>query len=111
VRPLFDENLSHHLPSTLQDVYSDSIHVRECGLAMANDEEVWAFAIREQYAIVSKDADFHQRSFLRGYPPKVIWLRLGNCSTQTIGTLLRERVSVVTQFLKDAEKSFLALSK
>jgi predicted nuclease of predicted toxin-antitoxin system len=33
---------------------------------------------------VSKDTDFHQRSFLFGGPPKVVWIRLGNCSTEDI---------------------------
>ncbi len=28
-----------------------------------------------------KDADFRQRSFLEGHPPKIIRLRLGNCSS------------------------------
>ena len=37
---------------------------------------------REGYTIVTKDADFRQRSFLLGPPPKVIWIGLGNCSTQ-----------------------------
>ncbi|MFN2406960.1 MAG: hypothetical protein ABR594_12965 [Pyrinomonadaceae bacterium] len=27
---------------------------------------------------MSKDSDMHQRSFLLGAPPKVVWVRLGN---------------------------------
>ena len=33
------------------------------------------------FAIVSKDADYNSLSVVRGSPPKVIWLLLGNCTT------------------------------
>ena len=64
----------------LADDFACSAHVREVGLQRADDESVWSYAKREGLVIVSKDADFHQRSLLFGHPPKVIWVRLGNCS-------------------------------
>lgn len=37
---------------------------------------VWAYAAEHaaehRFVIVSKDADFHQRSFVLGHPPKVV---------------------------------------
>ncbi|MBZ5546083.1 MAG: DUF5615 family PIN-like protein, partial [Acidobacteriia bacterium] len=77
---LFDQNLSPRLVQALASVYPDSVHVRDCGLQHADDESVWEFAGRNGFTIVSKDSDFRQRSFLFGFPPKVIWVRLGNCS-------------------------------
>jgi len=59
---------------------------------------------------VTKDADFRQRSFLFGHPPKVVWLRLGNCSTKAIEAVMRRRFESVTLFLDDEQKAFLALS-
>jgi predicted nuclease of predicted toxin-antitoxin system len=55
------------------------------------------------------DADFHQRSLLLGQPPKVIWIRLGNCSAGESAALLRNRSVVVHSFYEDADASFLAL--
>jgi predicted nuclease of predicted toxin-antitoxin system len=55
--------------------------VRDVGLARADDAAVWAFAREGGFTIVTKDGDFHQMSFVRGAPPKVIWMRVGNCST------------------------------
>jgi predicted nuclease of predicted toxin-antitoxin system len=60
--------------------------------------------------IVSKDADFRERSFVRGAPPKVVWVRLGNCSTDAIERLLRARRSEIEDFVGDAVAAFLALS-
>jgi predicted nuclease of predicted toxin-antitoxin system len=65
---------------------------------------------REPFSIVTKDADLGQRSFLFGHPPKVIWLRVGNCSTKRIETLLRGRAAQVAEFLADGSRAFLASS-
>ena len=61
--------------------------------------------------IVSKDADFHQRSLVLGHPPKVIWVRLGNCSVADTATLLRDLFIVVRRFHDDPEAAFLALAR
>jgi predicted nuclease of predicted toxin-antitoxin system len=110
VRLLFDENLSPRLTQVLADVYPDAAHVHDLGLGEASDTLIWEFAAEQGYTIVSKDADFHQRSFVRGAPPKVIWLRLGNSSVATTADLLRSRYIEVQRFHEDTEASFLALS-
>ena len=107
---LFDENLSPRLTSLLADAYPGSRHVREVGLARADDSVVWEFAIAHGHAIASKDTDFHQLSFLYGPPPKVVWIRLGNCSTSQVAELLGARKAEVRTFLADPAAAFLALS-
>ncbi|MGI0135205.1 MAG: DUF5615 family PIN-like protein, partial [Candidatus Micrarchaeaceae archaeon] len=86
---LLDQNISHRLVTSLAEIYADSSHVRLMGLERADDETLWRFARESGFTLVSKDSDFHQRSFLRGFPPKVVWLRLGNCSTHDIERILR----------------------
>jgi predicted nuclease of predicted toxin-antitoxin system len=94
VKLLFDQNLSHQLLAALPHDYAGSQHVRDVGLRDATDLAVWQFAAQHGFAIVTKDGDFHQRSFLFGHPPKVIWLRVGNCPTTAIEALLRRRAIV-----------------
>jgi predicted nuclease of predicted toxin-antitoxin system len=36
---------------------------------------------------------------LLGAPPKVVWIRLGNCSTADIAVLLRGRARVISEFV------------
>ena len=60
--------------------------------------------------LLSKDADFHQLSFLHGHPPKVVWANLGNCTTDQILETLRARREDIAQFLEDETASFLRLS-
>jgi predicted nuclease of predicted toxin-antitoxin system len=86
------------------------MHVRDVGLREATDASIWAYAAQQGFAIVTKDADFRQRSFLEGYPPKILWIRLGNCSTKAIEALVRSRLTEIAEFLADPQKAFLALS-
>lgn len=71
---------------------------------------VWNYARTNGFMIVSKDSDFHQRSLLLGYPPKIVWVRLGNCSTNAMEQLLRDHAPDVQQFAADTEATFLILS-
>lgn len=85
--------------------------MRELGLAAADDEAVWARAVADGFAIVTKDDDFRQRSFLRGAPPKVVWVRLGNCRTDDVEALLRARQADVAAFSSDEQAALLLLSR
>ena len=83
-RLLFDENLSHFLVDLLAADFPGSAHVRDCGMKGADDADVWRYAAQNGFTIVSKDGDLHQMSLLYGAPPKVIWLRVGNCRTDEV---------------------------
>lgn len=107
---LFDQNLSHRLVAHFSAEFPDSEHVRNVGLAKAPDSDVWSYAAANGFVITSKDTDFEQRSLLYGHPPKVIWIRLGNCSTAAIASLLQSKISEVRAFDADPTASFLALS-
>lgn len=109
MRLLFDQNLSHRLVALLAAEFPGSIHVRDVGLSAADDQVVWNFAAQNGLTIVSKDSDFQQRALLYGHPPKVIWIRLGNCSTATIAALLRARQSDALAFEADPLASFFVL--
>lgn len=109
MRLLFDQNLSHRLVQALADVYPDCQHVRNVDLKEASDTQVWNYARNNGYTIVSKDSDFHQRSLVLSFPPKVIWVRLGNCSTKAVEQLLRTHVADVERFEADATATFLVL--
>jgi len=109
VRLLLDQNLSPRLLLTLGPSFAQSSHVREHGLERAADERIWQFAIEHEFAIVSKDVDFQQMSFLRGHPSKVIWLRVGNRRTAYLAELVARRTEEIREFLDDRDAAFLSL--
>lgn len=73
------------------------------------DRDIWLYAKEHGFAIVTKDDDFEQRSILLGHPPKVIWIRLGNCRTTDIVNLLTKSRKTIVAFGDDSEKSILPL--
>ena len=60
--------------------------------------------------IVSKDTDFRERSYVEGFPPKIIWLDVGNAGTTAIAELLRRERARIEHFKKQEETSLLILS-
>lgn len=106
---LFDENLSERLVADLEDLYPDASHVRLVALGGATDRTIWDRAAADGFILVTKDEDFHRLSVLLGPPPKVVWIRLGNCSTADVAQLLRSRIAEMKAFSEEPETAFLAL--
>ena len=106
---LFDENLAARLARDLADVYPESAHVSALGLGGASDRAIWTRAAADGFVLVTKDEDFHRLSVLLGPPPKVIWIRLGNCTTEDVARLLRFRAEDVMAFVDHEEAAFLEL--
>jgi predicted nuclease of predicted toxin-antitoxin system len=48
------------------------------------DSAIWKFAKENHYSILTFDEDFAELQNLLSFPPKIIWLRTGNISTQFI---------------------------
>lgn len=109
MRFLLDQNLSPRLKDALVERYPGTIHVRDVGLQSADDETIWSYAAQHGLTIASKDADFRQRSFLLGHPPRVVWIRRGNCSTAEIEAILEAQHDNILEFEQNQEASFLAL--
>jgi predicted nuclease of predicted toxin-antitoxin system len=108
---LLDENLSPRLVESLSDLYPGSEHVDSLGLGGSDDGTVWNYAKAHRFAIVSKDSDFAERSVLERQPPKVIWIRLGNCSTGEIEAVLRSCCEAIRGFLEEDLETCLLLGR
>ena len=107
---LFDENVSHRLVGRFASEYPGSAHVRNLGMRGAQDDQVWSRARTDGFVIVSKDTDFRERSYLEGFPPKVIWLDVGNAGTAAISELLQHERQRIERFETSEESSVLILS-
>lgn len=109
IRLLFDQNLSHRLVAALADLFPDCVHVRDVGLSRADDATVWAYARDEGLTIVTKDGDFHQMSFLYGPPPKVVWLRAANCTTDQVVALMRQEAVTIVEFARRSGEAMIVI--
>jgi predicted nuclease of predicted toxin-antitoxin system len=109
VRLLFDEQLSEALVQRVADEFPGALHVRVLRRGGALDLDVWEMAREHGCVLVTKDEDFHRLSLLRGAPPKVVWLRIGNCATEDISRLLRMHADHIRQFEAQASATVLEL--
>ena len=98
---LFDQNISHRILHFLPDLFKGSSSVKKEGLINATDAEIWKYAKARNFIIVTQDADFNDLSLLYGFPPKVIWLRLGNLRTSQIVEILERNFVDIQEFLSN----------
>ena len=91
--------MSRKLVFRLADIFPNSSHVQFHSLAEVDDREIWEFAKKNGFCIVTQDADFAEKSRLYGSPPKVIWLRCGNIPTRNVEAIFRTGISTIQEFL------------
>ena len=107
---LLDQNLSPHLVRRLGDLWPVE-HVDVVGLGRAPDSDVRAYALANGFTLVTKDADFSDLLFLRGFPPRVVWLRLGNCTTDEVERAIRLHADALRALHADPLRGLLELHR
>ena len=100
---LFDQNLSYRLVQELRKSFPGSEHVRLVKV------RIWRYAKDREFVIVTFDSDFYERGLVHGFPPKIIWLRCGNTSTENVLDLLRRHQSDIGDFAGDLSSGCLEL--
>ena len=102
---LFDQNISYRIIKYLGTYFPESKHISQLGLINFSDTEIWDFAGKIDYVIVSFDADFYDLSVLAGTLPKIIWLRIGNTSTLNISNVLIRNMEMILEFSDKRNKN------
>lgn len=106
---LLDQNLSRKLVPELQATYPGSSQALILDMQRATDSDLWYYARHHGYCLVTKDTDMVDLCVLRGAPPKVLWLRVGNCSTAVVREVLQRNSDRIAQFEKDPSRAVLSL--
>ena len=96
---LFDQNISFRIIDKIKHLYPEAKQIRELGLENSSDMEIWIFANKNQYTIITFDSDFFDISNIKGHPPKVIWLKTGNCTTNNVKEILIDKFEIVKEFI------------
>ncbi len=96
---LFDANLSYRLVKALEFIYPNSLHVGRTGLKEpATDSEIWDWAKKKDFTVVTNDEDFMLLLAQKGFPPKIILLRIGNQKTNYIAEILAQNEENIQAF-------------
>ena len=105
---LFDQNISFRLVDKISKYFPEARQVKQLGLTDSTDWEIWDYAKNNNYTIVTFDADFFDLVTVLGHPPKIIWLRTGNRTTNHLAEILIGRKSVIKEFLTNKQYEDIA---
>ena len=109
---LIDENISSRLIFRIQHVFPDVEHVKTLGLMTANDFSIFMYARQNVYdAVLTLDEDYYNLQLTHGMPPKIIWLRVGNCSTNALAQIILNNADTIYAFLFDTNLECLEIYK
>jgi predicted nuclease of predicted toxin-antitoxin system len=107
---LFDAHLPRSMVQRIADLWPHSSHELLQGLGSTDVATIRAFAISRGFAIVTKDSDLYSSAIMHGAPPKIVWLRIGNCSVATVETLLRTHAAAILAFDADPVEAIMTLA-
>jgi predicted nuclease of predicted toxin-antitoxin system len=106
---LFDQNLSPNLAKYFKRSFNTPQHLQDFGFEALDDLIVWDFAQKNVFTISTKDSDFNNLVSLLGFPPKIIWIRRGNCSAKNIPGIINENLCTIKAFINDLDNDILSI--
>jgi len=104
VRFLIDAQLPFDLAIVLSQLGHPSQAVRDVGLREAEDEPIWDYAAANGFVIITKDQDFADRVWRTQNGPPVIWLRVGNCTNETLRNRLLPVLSEIITRIESGDR-------
>jgi predicted nuclease of predicted toxin-antitoxin system len=103
VNIVLDHNLPPRLARLLSKHFDAVYHVMDFGLECADDREIWEYARDHGLTLMTKDKDFYHLSLLYGPPPKIIWIRSGNMTVQTLIDFVESAIPALKAFANEDE--------
>ena len=68
---LLDQNISFRVVSLLSITFDNIKQVKQLGLTDASDLEIWKYALKNKFTVITFDSDFIDLANLRGAPLKL----------------------------------------
>lgn len=100
IKLIADENISWRVKKVLSNWMI--LPVNEISrFERLSDKYIWDYAKINNYHILTFDEDFIDLQNLYDYPPKIIWLRIGNVKSQAIAERLLEKEIEIIRFIAD----------
>jgi len=84
MRFLIDAQLPPAVARLIASHGQEARAVRDVGLRDASDAEIWTFASQGNWAVVTKDEGFVDRTMRETAGPQVVWIRIGNSTNRAL---------------------------
>ncbi|MDQ3395525.1 MAG: DUF5615 family PIN-like protein [Bacteroidota bacterium] len=73
MRLLFDHNISPNIVKQPEEIFPDANRCAILGLENSSDIQIFEYAKKHDYALVTFDSDFVDLNVVKIFPPKIIW--------------------------------------
>ena len=98
---LVDAHLPMRLANWLKERGHDGIHTRELPLKNETDDiDIIQLSVDQDRIVVSKDEDFFKYFILKGQPPKLLMLTMGNIVNKELIDLFEKNIGQIETDLK-----------
>lgn len=107
---LLDANISWRIVKLIENDFPDCFHSKDIPINQpAKDIEIWEFAGKNDFTILTHDDDFEKLLLLKGVPPKVIILKTFNKNTKQLSELLISKREIIESFILNNELMILEI--
>jgi len=98
---IIDTQLPYTLVKKLKVLGADAIHTTYyLDGHLLDDAKIIHIAIEQERIVITKDSDFQDNFLLKGAPPKVLLLKLGNISNKDLFKVIESVYSTVEKLFK-----------
>ena len=102
LRFLIDTQLPPKLRFIFEGFGGDAIHTTHFPEGhLLDDSTIIELAIQENRIIVTKDSDFQDNFLLKGSPPKVLLIKLGNISNKNLFIVIETHYSSIERLFEE----------
>ena len=103
----FDQMLPRSLVRSFADAFDRLDHVASWPQPSPSDREIWERAGRDGSTVVTRDADFQDFLVRFGPPPKIVWLRFGNCTVTDLERTIQHHAAAIREFHASTQRCLI----
>lgn len=107
---VIDQNISFRIIPHITHLFSEVAHVRSLGWTDFPNILIFRNAKQQEFdTILTLDEDFENIILENSPPPKILWLRVRNCSTIHLAEIIINKIEIINEFLNDKELDCLEI--
>ena len=107
---LIDQNISKRIIDSINDTFSDSIHVNSIADTTNTDNELWDYAIKNNFILVTTDSDFFNHCIVSEQSPKIILVQGEVITSNKMEWALRVNQVAIEQFIAEDPANCLTIN-
>ncbi|GHT21445.1 hypothetical protein FACS189430_01490 [Bacteroidia bacterium] len=105
---IVDTQLPPALAAFLNLKGMDATHVMDYPMGeFTSDKEIIDIASREERIVITKDSDFFDYHLLKGYPPAILWLRIGNVKNKDLIEIIDTHLTKIQSLFTEEHSQLL----